>query len=474
MLTLFSLIFYLESAVAQIKEEWVAVYNAFTLGAARVCRIDVDATGNVYVAGSIVVSLSEYFIIKYDANGTQLWVSRYGGTEGTSSELAAMVVDPAGNVYATGSSAGDYATIKYDANGNELWVARYRGPYGGGPATAIAVDAAGNVYVTGAISGCYEGTDYATIKYDANGNEQWIARYNAPGDWYDSAQAIAVDTSGNVYVTGDSYEGGWRGKAGYATIKYDSNGNELWVARYNGPDILNDTPTSLAVDAVGNVYVTGYSQVPGDTSDYATIKYDDNGNEKWVARYNGKAHFEDPLSLVIDAAGNVYVAGSTKTDNGKDYTTIKYDNNGNEKWLAQYDGPGTSWDPMESNSDDIAESLAVDAEGNVYVTGSSLGSVGGYDYTTVKYDPGGNEMWVSRHNGLNDNNDFARALALDAAGNVYVTGGARDTPFLHATTIKLVQNSGDNNNGDGGDNNVVDSGKNGGGGGGCFITATLR
>jgi hypothetical protein len=93
----------------------------------------------------------------------------------------------------------------------------------------MALDSAGNVYVTGAGggNGIYE-TDYATIKFGADGSLLWVATYNGPinGDGSDTAYAIALDDSGNVYVTGGS-----SGFEDYATIKYDAAGNELWVAR---------------------------------------------------------------------------------------------------------------------------------------------------------------------------------------------------------------------------------------------------
>src|SRR5262249_24896320 len=191
----------------------------------------------------------------------------------------------------------------------------------------------------------------------------------------------------------------------YATIKYDSNGNELWVARYNGPGNAVDVATAIALDTAGNVYVTGLSDGTG-SRDYATIKYDADGNQVWAARYGAGAAF----AIVVDA-GNVYVTGF---GNG-DYATIKYDVDGNERWVARYNGPG--------NGVDRAEALAVDAAGNVYVTGWSWGGFGtGFDYATIKYDADGNERWVTRYNGPVNGDDSAKALAADAAGNVYVTG----------------------------------------------------
>ncbi|MGI8924556.1 MAG: SBBP repeat-containing protein [Fimbriimonadales bacterium] len=190
---------------------------------------------------------------------TQEWVARYNGPGKDFSNDSAVDVaaDAQGNVYVTGYSYGsgnfDYATVKYDSAGKEQWVARYNGANGDDFATALATDGSGNVYVTGYSWNGSNREDYATIKYDSEGNEQWVARYHG-GSWVDKAYAVAVDPSGNVYVTGESH-----GSIGsdYATIKYDSSGKEQWVARGPEESVLGERAVALAVDASGNVYVTG-------------------------------------------------------------------------------------------------------------------------------------------------------------------------------------------------------------------------
>ena len=129
-------------------------------------------------------------------------------------------------------------------------------------------------YVTGASrSGSLAGTeDYATIKYNSTGVQLWVQRYNGPGNNSDYATALSVNDSGNVYVTGYSPGGSGTGND-YATLKYNSSGVEEWVQRYHGPGNSSDYARSIAVDASGNVYVTGESFGSGSNYDYATIKY---------------------------------------------------------------------------------------------------------------------------------------------------------------------------------------------------------
>src|SRR6266542_2324486 len=256
----------------------------------------------------------------------------------------------------------------------QAWVARYNGPGNlDDGAHAIAGDSSGNVYVTGGSHGSGTDLDYATIMYTSAGQQQWVARFNGPASGWDRAAAIARDSSGNVYVTGQSL--GLGTNFDYVTVKYDSAGQELWVARYNGPGSGEDDAVAIASDSSGNVYVTGVSLGSDTYSDYATVNYDSAGQEQWVARYNGPR----ARAIAIDGSGNVYVTGeSSGVSAVADYATIKYNSAGQEQWVARYSGPGRG-------NEEGASTMVVDGSGNVYVTGASPGRNTGFDYATVKY-----------------------------------------------------------------------------------------
>jgi hypothetical protein len=190
-------------------------------------------------------------------------------------------------------------------------------------ATDLALDPAGNVYVTGYSHGFGTSYDYTTVSYSPIGLQRWVARFHG-GLADDYAYDVATDASGNVYVTGETVEPGTGSE--YGTVKYDPAGAQQWVARYDGPvDHASDRANAVAVDALGNVFVTGESEGPGTQTDYATLKYDPQGVQQWLARYNGPGDtFDTASALAVDGSGNVYVTGRSARVGGSAYTTIKY------------------------------------------------------------------------------------------------------------------------------------------------------
>jgi hypothetical protein len=430
-------------AFAQLVDTaWVRRYNGPGNGRDDAYAIAIDDSGNVCVTGnSFGLTSPDYVTIKYDPSGDERWVKRYNGPENSGDYAYAVAMDGSGNVFVTGMSigsgtAGDYATIKHYSNGDTAWTRRYDGPGNGWDyARAIAVDDSGNVYVTGMSIANGTGPDYATIKYDSSGNELWVRRYNGPGDGWDYARAIAVDGSGNLLVTGYSVGNGT--SCDYATIKYYPNGDVVpgWPKRYNGPGNDYDYARALAVDGSGNVYITGDSWGSGTAFDYATIKYDSSGNELWVERYDGSANNVDYANAItVDGSGNVYVTGQSRSSGMDfDYVTIKYYPNGDvaSGWPKTYNGSG--------NWNDHANAIATDGSGNVYVTGLSLGTWTWYDYTTIRYDSSGNELWVRSDNGQGNFGDYACAIAVDGSDNVYVTGYSHGRISYDYATIRYYQ-----------------------------------
>ncbi len=188
----------------------------------------------------------------------------------------------------------------------------------------MKLDASRNIYLTGGVQDSGTIISYATIKYDPDGNQLWVARYRGPnpGGAYDFGISLALDSNADVYVTGYSFGDGTT-NVDIATIRYDSSGNQLWLRRYNGPANGLDEGRDIFLDSVGNVYVAGVSTGTNATYDYLLLKYDSNGNFLWEKRYELSVDFFGSEIFSIDRNGNLYLSG-TDTQNAYDFVTIKY------------------------------------------------------------------------------------------------------------------------------------------------------
>lgn len=431
---------------------WMKSYNGPANKYDVALDIALDGQENIYISGRTDISNStyNYAVVKYDANGNQLWASQYNNLTKQNLRTDAFAVDSQGNSYLTGGEPGnnfmvryntagelawqkndvpggnqystpvdiavdaqgnvylartltsspkgtnrDLGLIKYNSGGNQVWLKRYN-IIGNGISepVAMALDAQGNVYVTG-----NSDYDFLTVKYNAQGVQQWVKRYNGAGDLEEYVADLKVDTQGNVYVTGTS-------GLDFLTIKYDTQGNQAWTKRFNGPNSLDrmssDQVEGLAVDAQGNVYVTGITGLYYGSEKVATVKYNAQGVQQWVKYYSPVAISQDiPLGIAIDSKSDIIVTNSSRQNNTHDL--IKYNANGSELWRTS--GTGIS-----------EGGIVIDAYDNIYITGSNGG------FSTHKYSPQGELNWSKTYNIPAGSTGYPVAIALDAQANVYVTG----------------------------------------------------
>src|SRR6185503_17157392 len=127
------------------------------------------------------------------------------------------------------------------------------------------------------------------------------------------------------------------------------------------------------------------------SSDIVTLKYSPEGQQQWTSTFAGLSGGADDVAAIqVDAVGNVYLTGRSRMGNDLDLYTLKYDTDGNELWVKGYGGP--------LRQQENAGALALDASGNVYVSGASMGQTGSgfnrFELAVIKYDPGGNELWT--------------------------------------------------------------------------------
>ncbi len=362
----------------------------------------------------------------------QFITSSYDAVVGT-------VIDSAGNVYVAGytddalsgntqAGGGDVFIAKYDTTGNLIALKQFGTP-DLDEATGIAIDSAGNVYVTGYTQGAFSGSNAGLIdafiaKYDTTGNLTFNQFGTADEDY---ATSIAIDGAGNVYVTG--YTNG-------AFIGNNAGGSDVFIARYGttgNPTFQqfgtasNDYADGIATSGA-SVYVTGstYGSLGGNSAagnlDVFIAKYDIMGGLAF--KQFGTADYDETTGIAIDSAGNAYVSGYTQgalsglSAGGYDAFIAKYDTTGNLTF-KQFGTAGY----------DSANGIAIDNANNVYVTGSTEGilngkNAGGGDVFIAKYDSTGN-LTFKQFGTSND--DEGRSIAVNQTGLVSVVG-TLDTP----------------------------------------------
>jgi hypothetical protein len=373
-----------------------------------------------------------------------LWTKQWGTTARDMGN--AVAVDDSGNIYVTGYSTGnldgntnaggaDIFLTKFNSSGTKQWT-RLAGTTGDDQGNAVAADSSGNIYVTGYTSGTLDGNAYAgggdifLIKFDRSGNKLWSLL--AGTDGFDSGNGIGLDSSGNIYITGFTSgsldQNTNAGGSDIFLIKYDSSGTKQWT-RLAGT-IGQDSGTGVAIDNSGNVYVTGLTQgnldgnINAGPYDSFLMKFDSAGIKQWT-RLSGTTGDDQARAVGVDNSGNVYVTGLTQgnldgnINAGGGYTDIflmKYDSSGTKQWTRLAGTP--SWD--------MGYGVAVDRGGNVYVTGLTQGNLDGninagpYDSFLMKFDSAGIKQWT-RLAGVGANGD-SYGVAVDTSGSVYLTG----------------------------------------------------
>jgi len=431
------------------------------------------------------------------------WAKAIGGTN--LEFVAALANDAAGNLYITGQFAGtsdfdpgpgqvlrtsntgsrDIYVAKYTSAGALVWVQTYGSDSSSEYGQQIAVDSSNNVYVTGYFSGTVNfggasrtsngNADIFVLKLNSSGGTSWVQTMG--GSASDFGRGLALDSSGNVFVTG-TYEGTvnflGQNRTGVAfwdafLLKLTNAGALSWVQTMGGTH--DDSAWGVAVDSAGDVYTVGSF---GNTADFNRggsavnrtssggmdifiTKRTSSGAFAWVQTI-GAAPSEEALAVAVDDAKNVYVTGDFQltvdfnpqggVDNlvsqgNFDVFTLKLDTNGNFGWARSFGGSST----------DIGRAIKVDSSRNVYVAGEFTGSAefnvggssatrtsaGGLDSFAAKLNPDGNFTWAQSAGGTSD--DQAFGIAIDGSKNVVVAGRFAGTADFDPGAAQLTLDS---------------------------------
>jgi hypothetical protein len=309
-------------------QQWAAVYDGGQGRSDAGAALEISGT-DIYVCGSTYTNSTDQYdmlLLKYNSSGTQQWARQWDNVDlwdgAYKIGVRNGVVTLNGGTQTT-STRYDYATVQWSTAGvfGSATLAGGSNSIGFNKITGMAMDATGNIYVTGAaMNATY---DMYTVKYDAALTPVWSATYNGSSSLDDVAHDIAVDGSGNVYVTGYTRTAA-QGK-NFATVKYNSSGTQQWVKTFNGLDSLEDEAYAVALNSTGQVFVTGASVQRGN-HDFYTLKYDpSSSNVLWEISYNSLKSVKDrPSDICVDNAGAILVAGQVEEPDGFKYATVKY------------------------------------------------------------------------------------------------------------------------------------------------------
>ena len=383
--------------------------------------------------------------------------------------------DPGSGVSNLTPVGGDDVYIsKLDSSGNYLWAKAISGIYDES-VNSIAVDSSGNVYITGGFYGTVDfdpssgvsnlisnrdSADIYILKLDSNGAFLWAKSFGSRDDEF--GYSLVIDSSGNVLTTGsfnrtidfdlgagtaNLVSAGWTDSF---LLKLDSSGNYVWAKRMGSGGF--DSGLSIALDAAGNIFSTGYFSDTTDfdpgagtanltsvgQTDIYISKLDSSGNYIWAKSYGG-ANYDNGSAISVDGSGNVYTAGyfSTTTDfdpgigtssltpvGAYDGFLSKFDSSGNFIWVKAFGGTGGT----------ALTSVATDRSGNILTTGyfegstdfdpnagnAAMTSAGLIDLFVSKFDTSGNYLWAKSAGGIGE--EWAISIAVDEGGNAYTTG----------------------------------------------------
>lgn len=413
-----------------------------------------DHEGNVYITGqtpstNAIASgghqntygggANDAYFVKFNAAGTRLWGTYYGGSGGDGG--ASSVSEADGNVYlagTTGSTGGissgghqntsgggqsDAFLVKFNADGTRIW-ATYYGGAGYDAAVDCAVDGSGNVYLagttlstTGIADGGHQNThgggerDAFLVKFSPDGLRLWATYLGGSGT--ENAHGCAVDVAGNVFLCGSTYSTSDIASNGHQNalagtddaflVKFDAAGTRLWGTYYGGSD--SDWGADCATDADGNVFLTGdtyslsgmasggHQNAFGGGQDAYLVKFDNAGVRLWATYYGG-SQWDGGLSCATDASGNVFMSGYTESQSGmasgghqntygggyEDAYLVKFNAAGVRQWATYYGGTG----------EDGWGHCAVGPDGSVYLHGYTT-STNGIASNGHQNTPGGSD-----------------------------------------------------------------------------------
>ena len=389
--------------------------------------------GKIYVTGSSIdyanYTIGNIYAACLNLNGATIW-NNYEFGSGTGEDVASsLMIDQSGNLYVTGNGSfglnTSFITLKYNVSGSLLWEKAFNRLPGTFDYTlSSTIDFEGNVILTGYTYLSTSNQDIVTVKYDSNGSELWSADFAGVSNGHDKAYSIESDDAGNIYICGSTTTSTG---IDWITIRYSQTGIQQWTAQHSGTASASDYAYDIELDSENNVYVAGSITQNTTGVDASIVKYNNLGAPLWVRTFSSQGNLLDEFrKIIIDEHNNIYACGETFTETGSsDYLLVKFNEEGEMLWHRTYNGPFNNLDKFRD---------AAIYDDRVYVTGESLADGSSLDFLTIAYDSSGNELWTARYNHAANRIDRPNSITIDKNGGVYVAGESS----LSATNIDMA------------------------------------
>ena len=366
-----------------------------------------------------------YLLVSSVSAQTLVWEVFWGGSGfdvagGIASDVCAVSMDDRRNIYIVGVKQPgpfggcDAFLASYDRFGVLRWETFWGSSGGYDSAGSIAIDPLGNVYIAGVTSpGPFGVFDVFVASFNSSGDFRWETFWGTPD--YDWGSAVAVDQFGNVYVSGRTSEVYWPGPWDAFLVSFNSSGGLRWESFW-GTSNGYERADAVAVDSFGNVYIGGRSgqgEIFGQPYEAFLVSYNSSGELRWETLW-GKVACDFVYGIALDPVDNIYIAGVTYIFGpfgGDDAFLVSFDSSGSFRWEAFW---GTA-------RREVANGVALDLFGNAYITGySSHGPFGGHDAFIASFDSSGGFRWDA-HWGT-EGLDHGVGVGLDHFGKVYIGG----------------------------------------------------
>lgn len=370
-------------------------------GEDRPGRMTLDAAGNFYISAAVnsTGTVSGFAVLKYNSAGKLLGTFRYKLSPGEFGGVAHSVrVDKQNNIYAVGSTSVGGVVVSFTSAGAQRWTARFDHE-----PIALAVDSSGSIYVAG--NGNAGGSDgvgpilnWLVVKYSNTGKVLWEQRHTGTAGLDSRVRDIQLDPSGNPIVFGTTSNNPKLLTNNMTVAKLNPNGDLLWAKDANVP--LNSlAPGGFAIDAAGNVYATATTDPPEGVATPFTVKYNANGVLQFTLHGNGAGG----SSVAFDPAGDVLLTGATGSFGTPGFVcATKIHPSGKAVWVTQIPATGI---------------IVSDSAGNALVAG--------FAFEITKLSPAGKILLSSSILPQG----FVTDAVLDSSGNLLVTGFGQNAQF---------------------------------------------